>query len=154
MAPEIPSSIPPTEETATLVRAFAETDSGTPRAREHRQVVNAGPVAAMVERQCRIITHETVSIGLYLVQGRFYAVRNQCPHMGAPLCRGRLGATYRPKGAAPQPFEEVLSDRVLRCPWHGWEFDIATGKGLYDAKGRVPTYPVRVNAAQEIEILL
>lgn len=146
-----PASVPAP---ATLVQAFAETESAAPRPRELRQVLNAGPAATLAELQCRIVPHANTGIGVYRVAGRLYAVRNQCPHMGAPLCKGRLGATYLPRGAAPDPFEETLANRVLRCPWHGWEFDIATGKGLYDAKSRVPTYPVRVNAAQEIEILL
>ena len=147
-------SLPSAESPATLVRAFAETDSGAPRPRESHQVLNAGPAGTLEEQQCRLVPHGKVGIGIYRINGQLYAVRNQCPHMGVPLCKGRLGATYLPKGAAPDPFEETLANRVLRCPWHGWEFDVATGKGLYDAKGRVPTYPVRVNPAQEIEVLI
>jgi len=33
---------------------------------------------------------------------------------------------------------------VLRCPWHQWTFDIATGQCLVDETLRVATYPVRV----------
>ena len=33
---------------------------------------------------------------------------------------------------------------ILRCPWHQWPFEIATGRCLVDPKARVKTYPVRV----------
>ena len=29
---------------------------------------------------------------------------------------------------------------VLKCPWHQWEFDLATGQALYDEAMRVKTY--------------
>jgi 3-phenylpropionate/trans-cinnamate dioxygenase ferredoxin subunit len=33
----------------------------------------------------------------------------------------------------------------MRCPWHGWEFDIASGRSLFDPDGvRVRNYPVTV----------
>lgn len=138
----------------TLLRAFAETAAGEPRPRKSERVLNAGPATDLADRQCRIIPHGSLGIGVYRFGERLYAVRNQCPHMGAPLCKGRVGSTYLPKGAVDDPFEETLIDRVLRCPWHGWEFDIVTGKGLYDARGRVTTYPVRINAAGDIEVLV
>jgi nitrite reductase/ring-hydroxylating ferredoxin subunit len=65
-------------------------------------------------------------VGVINVDGTFYAVRNVCPHQGAPLCLGRLGGTMLP--SAPGEFEYGLVGRVLRCPWHGWEYDIATGQ--------------------------
>ena len=45
------------------------------------------------------------------------------------------------------PLEYVwgLDDQILRCPWHGWEFDLETGKSLFDPEGeRVKTYAVVV----------
>jgi len=33
---------------------------------------------------------------------------------------------------------------IIRCPWHLWEFDIATGRCLVDAEARVKTYPVSI----------
>ncbi len=135
-------------------RAFAETDRGPPATRATAQVLNAGPLAGLEPNQCRIVPYGKSSIGVYLIGDCLYAVRNQCPHQGAPLCRGQLGSTYRPVGAAVEPFDEVLCDRVLRCPWHGWEFDVVSGQGLYDARSRVRIYPVRINSDQEIEILV
>jgi nitrite reductase/ring-hydroxylating ferredoxin subunit len=75
------------------------------------------------------------------VTGDVHAVRNRCPHHGAPLCRGTLRT--RLEGA---PGGYALGDRrVLACPWHGWEFDLASGRCIDDARMRVATYPVRVD---------
>jgi len=33
---------------------------------------------------------------------------------------------------------------VLRCPWHEWEYDIATGEALFDPQVKIVRYPVEV----------
>jgi nitrite reductase/ring-hydroxylating ferredoxin subunit len=83
------------------------------------------------------------SIGVFNVGGEFYALRNRCPHQGGPLCDGRLaGYVVSPK---PGAYEYVHDGEILRCPWHGWEFDLKTGQSWFDPAGtRVRTYPVTV----------
>ena len=44
------------------------------------------------------------------VGGRYHAIDGLCPHQGGPLGRGALAGT------------------VLTCPWHGWQFDVVTGR--------------------------
>ena len=34
--------------------------------------------------------------------------------------------------------------KLVRCPWHGWEFEIASGRMLADPQVRARRYPVRV----------
>jgi len=89
-----------------------------------------------------IVKVEGRSIGVFNVDGRLYALRNTCPHQGAPLCAGTLSGTMIPSD--PQRYVYGKEDRVLRCPWHGWEFDIATGVSLFDPRKRVHSYPVTV----------
>jgi nitrite reductase (NADH) small subunit len=68
------------------------------------------------------------------------AIRNRCPHMGAPLC---LGTIRRRETGAPGSYR--LEDRrVLHCPWHGWEFDLDSGVCPDDARMRAAVYPVQV----------
>jgi len=78
----------------------------------------------------------------------FFAVRDICPHQGARLSSGTVSGT--PKNCLPG--EEVVLDRVgevLICPWHGWEYDLVTGKTLDNpSSGRVRTYPVRVEGGR------
>jgi 3-phenylpropionate/trans-cinnamate dioxygenase ferredoxin subunit len=92
-------------------------------------------------------------IGVFHTSAGLFAVRNSCPHQGAPLCLGTVGGTV--VAAAPGQYESALDGRVLRCPWHGWEFDLATGQGLYDPAGRdrVATYEVRVEGDEVVVVV-
>ena len=47
---------------------------------------------------------------------RFVAVADACPHMGASLADGRI------------------EDGIVTCPWHGWRYDAASGRGLPPAR--------------------
>jgi nitrite reductase (NADH) small subunit len=62
----------------------------------------------------------------------FFAVSNRCPHMGAPMAAGSVGGTLLP--SAPQEFVYGRHERVLRCPWHGWEFDLDNGRSLLEPR--------------------
>ncbi len=82
-------------------------------------------------------------IGVLSVGDEFFAVRDRCPHRGAPVCEGIVGGTL----VASPPHEYVYGrhDRVLRCPWHGWEFDLDTGRSLLEPdRVGVKTYEVTV----------
>ncbi len=83
------------------------------------------------------------SIGVAHTEAGWYAIRNRCPHQGAPLCRGQIGGTMLPSG--PDEMRFGLAGRVLRCPWHGWEFDLDSGRSLYVGGGRAATYPVQIS---------
>jgi nitrite reductase (NADH) small subunit len=80
-------------------------------------------------------------IGLYRVGETLYALADRCPHRGAPLCSGSVATAVDLRGG-----ELVLGTRngIVRCPWHKWEFDIATGRALADERLRVRRYSVRV----------
>jgi nitrite reductase/ring-hydroxylating ferredoxin subunit len=83
------------------------------------------------------------SIGVFNVDGAFFALRNRCPHQGGPLCRGTISGFV----SAAKPGEYRISRRgeILRCPWHGWEFDVTTGQSWFDpSKVRVRRYEVTV----------
>lgn len=89
-------------------------------------------------------------VGIFNIQGEYFAVRNVCPHMGGPMCLGKLTGTTQPRfeeGRRPE-LEWVRVGEILRCPWHGWEFDIRTGKALFNDKTHVITYEVRVGTAE------
>lgn len=83
------------------------------------------------------------SIGVFNVHGHFYAIKNTCPHQGAPLCLGKVTGT-----TLPSPVGEYRWGRegeIIRCPWHGWEFDITTGRSVFNPhRMRVKTYEVTV----------
>jgi nitrite reductase (NADH) small subunit len=92
----------------------------------------------------RIVELDGRSIGVFNVDGELYALRNSCPHRGAPLCEGTVGGTMLPSD--PHTYVYGMENRLLRCPWHGWEIDLASGRpALNDRPGGVRTYPVRVD---------
>ncbi|MGJ3242294.1 MAG: Rieske (2Fe-2S) protein [Opitutales bacterium] len=132
--------------------AFAHVEQARPpKARRGSQVVVCRQ-DALPPGSRRIVETEAGSIGVFNLDGRLYALLNRCPHAGAELCRGTLHATHKP--GRPETFQTTLHGRVLRCPWHGWEFDLPTGQGLHARNCRVRTFPVSVNDAGEIVVIL
>lgn len=109
---------------------------------------HVGHIDELPDQQALIVDVNGKSIGVFKVDDRPYAVKNGCPHRQAPLCRGTLGGTMLPTNE-PGRFEYGLEGRVLKCPWHGWEFDIATGQCLFGVSSRrVKVYPVEVRDGQ------
>jgi len=85
------------------------------------------------------------SIGVFNVKGTYYALRNRCPHHGAPLCRGILKDLVL--GPAPYHYQVDREGEVLQCPWHGWEFDVTNGRSVFNPhRIRVRRYDVTVEA--------
>jgi len=107
---------------------------------ESRHVVGAAADLRPGER--RVVDVQGRSIGLFNVGGRFYALHNGCPHRGGPLCEGRIGGTTLP--VAGHAFAYGREGRILRCAWHGWEFDITTGRALADPSVSARTYELAV----------
>jgi nitrite reductase (NADH) small subunit len=90
----------------------------------------------------RIVVLEGFEIGVFNVGGRFHALRNRCPHHGGALCEGPICGTALPDG--DRGYAYGRAGELIRCAWHGWEFEIATGRALVDPKIRAKTYPVSV----------
>lgn len=90
----------------------------------------------------RVVEVAGRSIGIFNVAGDFYALHNGCPHKGGPLCEGRISGTTLPSD--DYTFEYGRDGEILRCAWHGWEFEIATGRALADPRVRARSYPVTV----------
>ena len=95
----------------------------------------------------RIVSVGSRSIGVFNVGGRYHALRNVCPHQGAPLCEGPLTGTALP--GPPGTFRYGREGEILRCPWHGWEFDVTSGRSIFNPHAvRVRSYRVAVEAAE------
>jgi len=83
------------------------------------------------------------SIGIFNIAGEFYALLNRCPHAGAELCKGTIAGIRQ--SDKPGEYDYSRPGEIIRCPWHGWEFDIKTGKSWFDPKKvRVKPYAVTV----------
>ncbi len=110
--------------------------------------VEVGPVEELPPGARKIVVpfRGRAGIGVFNVNGSYHALRNLCPHKSGPLCTGRVSGSWwwpMPRRRSRTPISISSRDgEIIRCPWHMWEFEIATGRCLVDAKARVKTYPV------------
>jgi nitrite reductase/ring-hydroxylating ferredoxin subunit len=93
----------------------------------------------------RIVEINQRSIGVFHTPGgELFALRNICPHHGAELCLGKVQSTIL---VDDDSGDLVLGyeNRILRCPWHGYEFDLSTGRSLTAPnRWRVRRYDVAI----------
>jgi nitrite reductase/ring-hydroxylating ferredoxin subunit len=90
-------------------------------------------------------------ICLYRVGDDLHALADRCPHRGAPLCSaGRIATGIELRDGRPAL---ARRDALVRCPWHKWDFDIATGRCAVDAKLRVRRYAVHVEGDEVVVTL-
>ncbi|HUY25032.1 MAG TPA: Rieske (2Fe-2S) protein [Candidatus Saccharimonadales bacterium] len=105
--------------------------------------VDIGKSSDFPKGKFRVLAVGGIEIGVVRTSRGFFAVRNICPHEGAPVCRGRLSGTMLP--SAPGQLRYGLGGIVLRCPWHGWEFRLDNGQAVFGtARGRVRTYKIEL----------
>ena len=105
--------------------------------------VDVGPVAAFPDGSVRPVVVGRRSLVVVHHAGFWLALRDRCPHQGAPLSLGRIveQPCARLEGGRP-----VFGDATpaLQCPWHGWSFRLADGTFPASATVRVRRYPVHV----------
>jgi nitrite reductase (NADH) small subunit/3-phenylpropionate/trans-cinnamate dioxygenase ferredoxin subunit len=74
----------------------------------------------------RVVDVGGAALALFNVGGQYFAVDNACPHRGGPLGDGDLQGP------------------VVRCPWHGWAWDVTSGASVNNPAVRIGCYPVTV----------
>ena len=112
-----------------------------------RQVVaKASEVVPGAMKLVRVAGRE---IGIFNLNGEYFALSNRCPHAGGPLCSGKIVGLVQSDG--PGNYRLSRRQEFLRCPWHGWEFDIRTGQSYCDPKRfRARAYPVNVEPGSAV----
>jgi nitrite reductase/ring-hydroxylating ferredoxin subunit len=113
--------------------------------------VVVGKVADFQDGDRKIVDVNGKSVGIFRVDGQFYAIRNRCPHQWGPLCLGN----FAPRAVSSGPGDVHMDDGppLLACPWHGWEYDIATGQSFMGpGHGLAPalTYDVNVLPGRKV----
>ena len=98
--------------------------------------------ADLLSGQRKIVDLDGRSVGVFNVNGQYFALHNRCPHTAAPLCLGLLTGTTLPSDDFQYHYGR--EGYILRCAWHGWEFDIETGQSLFDPKYKARTFRVAV----------
>jgi len=79
--------------------------------------------------QGKVVEINGTTIALFNVNGQFCAIANTCPHRGGPLGEGDLEGS------------------VVTCPWHGWQFDVTTGKSPVNPAASVKTFPCKIEGS-------
>jgi len=101
-----------------------------------------GSLSEFADGKIRTVCVDGREVGIARWNGALYAVHNLCTHQSGPVCDGILSGRL----TAAFPGDMVIDTRIpiLACPWHGWEFDLRTGRALHDAQARLRIFPVRV----------
>ena len=98
----------------------------------------------------KIVDLDGISVGVFHVNGAYYALLNWCPHQGARLCEGKLWSSL--ESSVPGEYVTSRPDEIIACIYHGWEFDLRTGQSRCDPdRLRVRAYDVRVEPAATID---
>jgi|SRR3989338_623062 len=74
----------------------------------------------------KVVEVDGEQVGLFNVNGEFFAISNTCPHRGGPLGEGSL------------------EEDIVTCPWHGWRFNVKTGINAVMPAVKVQSYPVKI----------
>ena len=88
-------------------------------------------------------------IAVFNIKGEYFGLMNRCPHQGAALCEGPLIGLAQ--SSDPGEIEYTKLGEIIRCPWHGWEFDIRTGQSWCDPDSmQARMYPVAVEPGETL----
>lgn len=89
-------------------------------------------------------------VGVFRVDGGYFAMLNRCPHLGGPLCLGQL--VNKVSSPAPGVVDLDRSQTLLTCPYHNWEFDIRTGQSYFDPDNlHARAFPIEVEGGAEVQ---
>jgi nitrite reductase (NADH) small subunit len=84
--------------------------------------IKAANIGEIPPGRMKVVDIEDKSIMICNVAGKLHAIDSVCPHRGALLGQGTLDGT------------------TITCPWHQWQFDVTTGKGITNPFSSVQAY--------------
>jgi len=111
-------------------------------------------VSSFPDPGCKVVELDGTEVGVFCVNGKFTAFENICPHMGGPVCQGKIN---------PRVQEIIAEDKTslglafskeqinVACPWHGYEFDIQTGQ--HQGNPRVRLRPVKIEIVDGVVVV-
>ena len=90
---------------------------------------------------------------MFELDGEFHAYLNLCPHMGGPVCQGKMIAKVEEIIAEDKTSKGMNFSKTklhIVCPWHGFEFDIRTGVHPGNPKARLRRIKVAVEGGDVV----
>lgn len=112
-----------------------------------------GTIDELPEGAQKVVSVGGREIGVFNVQGNYYALPNNCFHQNGPLCRGAISGTVEANESTEWKPTWGRDGEIIICPWHTLEFDIKTGRCLADPRHRLPIYKVEV-IGSEIKVTI
>jgi nitrite reductase/ring-hydroxylating ferredoxin subunit len=89
-------------------------------------------------------------IAIFNLSGQFYALLDRCPHLGGSLCAGAMSGLIEGGGEVGE-FRLSRKNEFVRCPWHGWEFDVRTGRSYsHPERLRAKQFPVSLEPGDRV----
>jgi nitrite reductase/ring-hydroxylating ferredoxin subunit len=97
----------------------------------------------------KVVTVNGREVGVFNIGGEFFALLNRCPHMAADLCKGAIVPLVQSSDVGD--YQLHRHGEFIRCPWHGWEFEIRSGQSYCDPRRtRVRKFDVKVEPGEEL----
>jgi nitrite reductase/ring-hydroxylating ferredoxin subunit len=106
------------------------------------------PVSEFPPNTHRVVKVGRREIGVFNVDGAFYALPNLCTHQLGPLCQGKVSGTVICNRETGWKLQWGFENEIITCPWHGMEYHIKTGTCLAFPEIRLRSYEVWVEDGQ------
>src|SRR6201985_1270396 len=109
--------------------------------------VNIGAASEFSDPCRKIVGFGNLGVWGFKLDGEFYAYLNLCPHMGGPVCQGKMIAKVEEIIAEDKTSKGMAFSKTkthIVCPWHGFEFDIRTGTHPGNPRARLRKIKVAV----------
>jgi nitrite reductase/ring-hydroxylating ferredoxin subunit len=101
------------------------------------------------EGERKLFTIAGRPIVVFNLKGEYFAMMNRCPHQGASLCDGYVTGFVASSMPGEYAFERA--GEIIRCPWHGWEFEIRTGQSWFDPEHtKVKMYKTQASSGEHL----
>lgn len=107
--------------------------------------VLVGKASDMADGERVIVRCGHYEIGVFRWEGEFYAYENMCIHQGGPACEGILMHQAEEVVAEDKTWIgfRYNEDRInFVCPWHGYEYDLKTGRCIGEPKRGLRKFPL------------
>jgi nitrite reductase (NADH) small subunit len=107
----------------------------------------AGKVAEFAEGDRKLLVCGEAEVGVFRVDGQFYAWHNRCSHRAGPVCQGRIMRRVVEPVDGQGKVRALAyhdSDVHIVCPWHGYEFNLKTGAHPGNPASRLRKVDIRL----------
>jgi nitrite reductase (NADH) small subunit len=139
------------QETTSQTTASPETTSGNQVSGKKEYVV--ARLSEFPPGTHRMVKAGRREIGVFNVDGNFYALPNLCTHQLGPLCKGKVSGTIVCSKETEWKLQWGFENEIVTCPWHGMEYHIPTGTCLAFPEIRLRSYEVWVEN-EEVKVRL